>query len=168
MHLVNQDHPLLHQPSKLVDVTLFENDADVIKSIAVILAENIDKYQSYGISACQLGINMAIFATDTNGQMRVCVNPQVVAASVEMSQEKEGCLSFPGLHLSVRRPTGVVVRYLDINGKEVTEKLEGIEARVWLHEYDHTMGICFTDRVGKLSLSMAKKKLEKSKKRKQK
>ena len=54
---------------------------------------------------------------------------------------------------------------ISIEGEEITERLEGLEARVWLHEYDHCQGICFTDRVGKLSINMAKRRQAKKLKR---
>ena len=57
------------------------------------------------------------------------------------------------------------MRYKTIEGEEITERLEGLEARVWLHEYDHCQGICFTDRVGKLSINMAKRRQAKKLKR---
>ena len=117
------------------------------------------------MSAVQMGVDMSMFAMMTESQPKVCINPEIVAASFEMVLMEEGCLSFPGLHLQVRRPAGIVARYKTIEGQEVTERLEGMDARVWLHEYDHCQGICFTDRVSKLKLSMANKRLKKKSKR---
>ena len=70
------------------------------------------------------------------------------------------------LFLSVKRPRGIVVKYLDIFAKECTIELYDIDARCFLHEYDHLQGIEFTDRVSKLKLDRAKKKRFKIKKRK--
>ena len=74
---------------------------------------------------------------------------------------EEGCLSFPGLYFKVKRPSVVSVQYLDIEQKECIIKLEGLHARVFLHEYDHLQGITFDQRISKLRLEMAKKKQEK-------
>ena len=165
MTLINQDNPLLHQPSQLATESQLSDQCRELKPIAALLISNIHQHDAFGISACQIGIDLSMFAMVVDAQPRVCINPQIVAASSEMERELEGCLSFPGLHLKVNRPSEVVVRYHNLDGVEVTEHLSGLAARVWLHEYDHTIGTCFTDRVSKLSLSMAKKRLAKINKR---
>ena len=165
MHLVSSDNPILHRPSKPVMEEQLSNGGERLKPIAHELISSMKSHSAYGISACQLGIDLALFAMDVDGRIRICANPQIVASAVRMEKSEEGCLSFPGLYLRVNRPDAVVVRYHNIDGLEVTEQLEGLEARVWLHEYDHTQGICFTDRVSKLVLDMAKRKLAKNRKR---
>jgi peptide deformylase len=84
-----------------------------------------------------------------------------------MEKQEESCPSFPGLKLLITRPEAVAVRYNALDGTEITEKLEGAAARAWLHEYDHTQGICFTDRASRLHRNMAKKRLTKILKRSQ-
>ena len=74
---------------------------------------------------------------------------------------KEGCLSHLGLLLNIRRPKTLVAKFLDIDAKECIIEFSGIDARCFLHEYDHLQGIEFTDRVSKLKLNMAKKKQRK-------
>jgi len=163
--LVESTHQLLHQPATAVTDTQLTDYVNQLKPIASLLIETIIDKNALGISACQLGVDMAMFAMLVDDQMRICINPQIVAASFTMELMQEGCLSFPNLLLKVRRPSGVMVRYHNLEGQEITEKLEGLAARVWLHEYDHVNGVCFTDRVGKLSLNMAKKRLAKKIKR---
>jgi len=46
----------------------------------------------------------------------------------------------------------------DTNGKEQEAHLQGLMARVCLHEYDHMQGKVFTEHASKLKLHMAKKK----------
>lgn len=167
MQLVNNDHPLLHKPSQPVMAEQLENRGERLKPIASVLIKTMKEKDAYGISACQLGIDLSLFCMEVEGRMRVCANPQIVAASLDMERQEEGCLSFPGLRLAITRPDAVAVRYHDIDGNEVLEQLEGLEARVWLHEYDHTQGICFTDRASRLALQMARKKLAKRLKRNQ-
>ena len=164
MQIINQVDPLLHRPSQQLTPEQISNTNEV-KTVASLLIDCIYKKSAVGVSACQLGVDLAMFAMEVGGRMRVCVNPQVVAAAVDMEMQEERCLSYPGLVLKIKRPDSVVVRYLTIEGQEMTEQLDGLDARVWLHEYDHTMGICFTDRVSKLSINMAKKKLNKQMKR---
>lgn len=165
MQLVDKDHPILHKASTPVDEALLADNGTGLKPIAALLIDKIYAHNAVGISACQLGMDLAIFAIITEGQTRICANPQIVAALAEMRKDDEGCLSFPGLYLKVLRPYEVIVRYHNEHGKEVTEKIDGFTARAWLHEYDHTMGICYTDRVSKLALDMATRKLNKQRRR---
>lgn len=159
--LVESTAEILHRACAPVDDDKFLNDGAQIKPIAQLLVQKLYEQRALGISACQIGIDLSMFAIDINNNLKICINPQIVAAMAEMELGSEGCLSFPGIFLKVNRPAGVIVRYKDIDGKEITEELKGLEARAWLHEFDHTQGICFTDRVSKLKLSMAKKKYEK-------
>ena len=46
----------------------------------------------------------------------------------------------------VERPYGIEVSYQDYSGNKTTESLEGINARCWLHEYDHCQGITIRER----------------------
>jgi peptide deformylase len=116
------------------------------------------EFGGIGISACQLGIDASMFAIDTDDQVRVCINPTIDGSIIDKLVEgREGCLSFPGLELKIKRPSEILVRYRNLEGTEVVEKLDGLSARAWLHEYDHTQGICFTDRVSKLKLDIAKR-----------
>ncbi|MBN1768015.1 MAG: peptide deformylase, partial [Prolixibacteraceae bacterium] len=73
---------------------------------------------------------------------------------------EEGCLSIPGIFENVKRPSTIEVRYRDINFDVKEETLEGIEARIFQHEYDHLEGILFIDRIHKLKRKLINKKLQ--------
>lgn len=165
MTLVPHNHPILNKPSQAVSQDMLDNNGAALKPIASLLVDQINRHAALGISASQIGIDLAVFAISVDGQYRICANPQIVAASADMEKADEGCLSFPNLFIKVNRPCAVVVRYHNEHGKEVTEQLDGLTARAWLHEYDHTIGICFTNRVSKLSLAIAKRKLNKQNRR---
>lgn len=168
MKLVNSDDQLLKTPNKPVGEDLLSENGRGLKPLASLLMQKIIEHNALGISACQLGIDLALFAIEVNGTIKICANPQIVAAAAEMEKAEEGCLSFPNLYLKVNRPTAIIARYHNENGQEVTEQLDGLVARAWLHEYDHTIGICFTNRVGKLSLDLAKRKSTKKNRRRSK
>ena len=53
------------------------------------------------------------------------------------------------------------MNFLDIEGKNVTMLLEDLEARIFLHEFDHLEGITFDTRVSKFKLQMAKERQRK-------
>jgi peptide deformylase len=88
-------------------------------------------------------------------------NPELVEVSEEKVHLEEGCLSFPFLFLSITRPKSLVVKFQNEVGDYVNLKLDGISARVVLHELDHLNGVTF-DMVAKpLALKMAKRGREK-------
>jgi peptide deformylase len=122
-----------------------------------------------GLSANQVGLNAQVFVMKPylldNKTPFALFNPSIEQVTVNMLEEPEGCLSHPDLFLKVKRPRGVIVNYLDKNAKECTLELYDIDARCFLHEYDHLQGIEFTERVSKLKLSMARKKQKKLNKR---
>jgi len=89
------------------------------------------------------------------------INPVITAVSEETESGPEGCLSYPGLWLDVKRPVAISAKYFDRTGKERKIDLYNLDARCFLHEYDHLKGITFTDRVSKLKLDRARKKQQK-------
>ena len=118
------------------------------------------KYKGIGLAANQVGVDAQIFVMGEEKPITV-INPIITEVGPERVEMEEGCLSFPGLYFKVKRPSVVSVQYLDIEQKECIIKLEGLHARVFLHEYDHLQGITFDQRISKLRLEMAKKKQEK-------
>jgi peptide deformylase len=65
---------------------------------------------------------------------------------------EEGCLSIPGLYGDVERAAWLKVKGLDRKGRESTWEMEGMGARVVLHEVDHLDGVLFTDKVDAATL----------------
>ena len=118
------------------------------------------KYEGVGLAANQVGLDAQIFIMGEDKPLTI-INPMVTEVSTNQVEMMEGCLSFPGLFMKVKRPDTVGVKYLDTQQKECIIKLEGFHARVFLHEFDHLQGITFDQRVSKMRLDMAKKKQEK-------
>jgi len=77
----------------------------------------------------------------------------------------EGCLSRPNLWLMVTRPRVIKVKYFTFKGEEIKTTLNGYISRVFQHEYDHMIGIDFTQRVSKMKLERAIKKMKKDAKK---
>ena len=84
--------------------------------------------------------------------------PKIVFYSEKHAVHEEGCLTFPGFFVKIRRPEWIRVRFYDIDGKIQTESLNGIPARAFQHELDHLNGILFTQRANSYHLEKAKKK----------
>lgn len=119
-----------------------------------------------GFAANQMGFLYRVFAMNIGGTPKIYYNPEVIESGEELIAVEEGCLSFPGLLLKVKRPKNVTVRYQDRDGVVHTEELTGLASRCFQHELDHLDGVCFTDRVSKLTLDMAKKKRAKNERKK--
>jgi peptide deformylase len=77
----------------------------------------------------------------------ILVNPEIVKAEGEPTEEMEGCLSVGDIYGSVMRYPKVKVKAQDLDGKQVRLTATGFLARVLQHEIDHTNGVVFVDRV---------------------
>lgn len=160
MQLVKSPDPWLE---KKVDEFDFESlDAKAISDemISIMTEEG-----GIGLSANQVALNAQIFVMKPylleDKSPLTIINPQIESVTINTENMPEGCLSHPDLFLKVRRPRGIVAKYLDTAQKECTIELYDIDARCFLHEYDHLQGIEFTSRVSKLKLNMALKKKQK-------
>jgi len=122
-----------------------------------------------GLSANQVGLDAQVFVIKPylleDKTPFALFNPSIEQVTINMLEEPEGCLSHPNLFLKIKRPRGIVVNYLDRDAKECKIELYDIDARCFLHEYDHLQGIEFTQRVSKLKLDIARKKQKKISKR---
>jgi peptide deformylase len=80
-----------------------------------------------------------------------------------MVLDREGCLSYPGLFLTINRAEWIVAEYQDSQGNTKEVKIDGYLAKCFQHELDHLDGVCFVDRVSQMKLNLAMKKLRKVK-----
>ena len=124
------------------------------------------KYGGIGLSANQVGLPFRMFVAGGHPELEkgmaiAMYNPVIKSISDDTTMLKEGCLSFPFIFLAIKRPKDVVMSYTDTNGKEQEAHLQGLMARVCLHEYDHMQGKVFTEHASKMKLYMAKKKATK-------
>ncbi|MBE1298996.1 MAG: peptide deformylase [Alteromonadaceae bacterium] len=74
-------------------------------------------------------------------------NPKVINKAEETEKDWEGCLSIPGIRARVPRPIWVEVSYQNETGETNTIRLEQFLARVFLHEFDHLIGLSYLDNV---------------------
>ena len=139
----------------------FENPFMDPKALADQLWENMLHYKGVGLSANQVGIDAKVFVMGQDDFRLNVFNPQVLTLSPNLVAMKEGCLTWPGLFLSIRRPEFCVVSYYDETGENKKMKFEGLTARIFLHEMDHMVGIDFTQRASKLVLDRGVKARDK-------
>jgi len=161
--LLDNDNPILRVPlsglsEDLDRGTLTEN-----------LVETMRDYKGIGLSANQCGVMERVFVMYSDVKERKiisCYNPQILEYSENTVDMDEGCLTFPGLWLKVKRPQGIKVEFEDEMGTRQEYQLFGLEARIFQHEMDHMEGTDFTQKVSKLRLDIGlrrqKKMLKKS------
>ena len=160
------DPRLLMQIAPFMDDTLEQFGFADRKELSKVMYDNMVKYGGLGLSANQLGLPYRMFVMGghpqvEDGKVRTVFNPLINDVSPESINLKEGCLSFPFLFLSIKRPKWCSVRYTDENGEEIEETLHGMSARIFMHENEHMNGYVFTDLVSKLKLERAEKSKQK-------
>jgi len=120
-------------------------------------------HQGIGLAANQVGLGLRILTIDTGRQQFKVINPKIVKKSGSIKFE-EGCLSFPGINLEIKRAREVWVEFLDENNREKEIHAQGLLAVVFQHEIDHLNGILFIDRISFWKRLALKKELEAIKK----
>ena len=121
-----------------------------IRELVVDMAQTMAKGQGIGLAAPQVGVlrRVIVIHGDFKGQRILgLINPKITKMSREKEKDMEGCLSFPGIFLEIKRAKEIKVKGLDINGKKIILKAKGLLARVFQHEIDHLDGIVFYNRL---------------------
>lgn len=115
--------------------------------LAENLAETMQKKDGLGLAAPQVGVSQRIIAVQGEKGVLIFLNPRIVSKSRKKEIMEEGCLSFPGVFLKIKRPKEVEVAAQNIQGQEVSVKAAGLLARVLQHEIDHLAGKLIIDRL---------------------
>ena len=157
MNLVPETHKLL---STRLDNFDFQNPPLDPVQLSYDLVATMRARRGLGLSANQVGLPYRVFTMEAKPAL-ACFNPVVVDVSEELVELEEGCLSYPGLIIKIKRPRHIKVRYTEPNGNVVTKKFTGMSARCFLHEHDHMEGVNFLSRVSELKRSMATKRYQK-------
>lgn len=157
-------HETLVQQSELWNFSI-DQDAEALESAMI---EFMTKANGIGLAANQIGIAKRVFVMGSNNipgfpAPFAVFNPRIIESSKEEVLDDEGCLSYPGLFLKVKRPSWVVVEYQNSKGDIIEAKYDGYLSKCFQHELDHLDGVCFVDKVSQLKLQLAMKKLKKVK-----
>ncbi len=137
---------------------------DEIKLVQDMI-ETMYKAPGVGLAAPQIGVSKRIMVTDTTSgekkdRLFTIFNPDIVDTEGEQFEE-EGCLSIPGFSATVVRPRKIVLRGLDINGKELILEGSDLLARAFSHEMDHLDGKFFLDHLSFIKRDMIKRRIKK-------
>lgn len=108
------------------------------------LVEVMYAYDGIGLAANQIGIGLSAIAIRGWPENFVMFNPRIVHMDKDAwDLKEEGCLSFPGLVVKVKRSTDIRVRFEAPNGQTFTKRYTGMTARTIQHEIDHLNGVLF-------------------------
>lgn len=131
--------------------------------------ETMHNAEGIGLAAPQIGLPIRLVVIDLDvlsedfpefkDYRKVYINAHILEGSDETDAMEEGCLSLPGVHEKVTRPSRIHVKYMDENFVEHDEWVEGYLARVMQHEFDHLEGKVFVDRLSPLRRQMNKNRL---------
>jgi peptide deformylase len=150
---------------KCADVQVFDEG---LRKLVADMTDTMYAANGAGLAAIQVGVPIRMFIIEAevaggaaNDPALVFCNPEIVEISEEAQTGDEGCLSFPGVFVPVKRGMRARVRAQDAEGK--TFEIEGVElfGRALQHESDHLIGRLLIDMVGPVKREIIKRKMKK-------
>lgn len=147
LQLIKYPNPLLSEKSKKISII-----DDSIKKLAADMAETLVSYgddheKGVAIAAIQVGVPIRMTVIKEENGYLPLINPEIVKGSKAYLEDMEGCMSVPKKYGKVKRYEKLKVRGLNIDGKKIEIKAEGLTARILQHEIDHMNGKLFLTHV---------------------
>ncbi len=99
-----------------------------------------------GLAGNQAGLDLSLIVIEVENHTFKLINPRIVKKE-GLIKFREGCLSFPGLELDIKRADRIWVSAQDEQGKPVKIEAKGFLSVIFQHEIDHIGGIAFIDRI---------------------
>lgn len=130
------------------------------------MAETMYGAPGVGLAATQVDVHKRVIVmdiSDTHDELRVFINPQLVAKEGEAENE-EGCLSVPGYYDRVTRAARIRVRAQNEHGKHFELDADELLAVCIQHEMDHLVGKVFVDYLSPLKRARLSSRLKKKQK----
>lgn len=160
LEIIKYGNPILSKKAEEIKTINKE-----IEEFAQRMLQTMYAAPGVGLAAPQVNRSIQLITVDlSRGENSkdsiILANPELVSQEGEIELE-EGCLSIPDIQERVLRPSRVVIKGMDLEGKEKIIEAEGLLARVFCHEIDHINGTLFIDRLSPLKKSLIRKKLKK-------
>lgn len=168
--------PILEVPDPRLRVISkpVETIDDELRTLVADMFETMYAAPGIGLAAIQVNVPKRLLVIDLQEQAdedgkpirdpRVFINPEFYDPADATSTYNEGCLSVPDQYADVERPAAVNVRWMDLDGVQHDERIEGMLATCLQHEMDHLQGILFIDHLSRLKRDMVLRKLNKLRK----
>jgi peptide deformylase len=135
--------PVLKRKAKPVDA--FDDD---LRALIPAMFQTMYAEPGIGLAAPQVGVSRRLMVVDVPDGERsrplVLINPEIIEKKGRISSD-EGCLSFPGLQVTIPRAAWVKVKALNERGLPVAVEGEGLFGRCLQHEMDHLDGVLMID-----------------------
>lgn len=151
--MIRLDPQYLHNKAKRCLWHNFEKDKKMYQMLSAQMIELMIAEHGLGLAANQVGMNLQMFVMKReNGDKIACFNPEVVKVGTDWhgdvmwSDFEEGCLSYPDVHYKILRPRTITAKWTNYQSTDVVQDLTDMEARCFLHEFDHCQGITFEQR----------------------
>ncbi len=133
--------PVLRQKTKKVSSI----DRSVKKLIADMRETMHAEPGRVGLAAPQVGVSLRVTVIGLPEEEDIIlINGQIVRRKGKRLVN-EGCLSIPGYVGELYRAETVTAKGLDIKGKAIRIKAEGLLAQALEHEIDHLNGVLYID-----------------------
>ena len=145
MHLDRKLKLRIYPDSVLRETAFPVKDINIeIHDLIEDMAELMYRHEGIGLAAPQVGVLQQIIIADDDGRKLSLINPAIVEEDGEDFLE-EGCLSLPGIWVNIRRSSTVLIKYINLEEKEIQREYSGLVARIIKHEIDHLNGIIILD-----------------------
>lgn len=160
LEIVTIGNPVLNRKADRI-----KNIDQRVHDLAQKMVKTMHSAPGIGLSAPQVNQSIQLITVDisvgeNNLDLIVLANPEILHKEGETVLE-EGCLSVPGINEKVTRPYRVVIKGIDLDGKEKIIEAEDLLARIFCHEVDHVNGKLFIEHLSPLKKSLIRKKLQK-------
>ena len=154
-------HSELFEKLEVIDKKYIKSDT--FSQIGSSMLEILKKRKGIGLSANQVGLPFRMFVTDID-EPKIYINPRITKMSDKMCESQEGCLSLPGVYITLDRHEKITVEYEDVRGETQSEEVTGLLGYCIQHELDHLNGILMINRLNDYHKNKALKQLHKFKK----
>ena len=160
MKIVQYPHPALRHKADPVTSISKELHLQVGTMFELMYAN-----EGLGLAAQQIGATNRVLVMNFAGDPEekdeeyVAINPVIIEMKGTI-EDREGCLSFPGLFSKVRRAKTVKVQAYNLKGELYEMTASELPARVWQHEIDHLDGVLFIDKMGMLGRLNSRRAIE--------
>ncbi len=135
--------PVLRKKTKRV--------SSIDKSIKKLIADMRETLHAdagrVGLAAPQVGVSLRITVIGLPEEEDIILINGEIIRRKGRRLVTEGCLSIPGYVGQLYRAESVTAKGLDIKGKPIRIKAEGLLSQALEHEIDHLNGVLYVDRL---------------------
>jgi len=141
--IITYPNPILEKKAqKIADLKNPE-----IKELILDMLETMENHpEAVGLAAPQVGKSVSLCIIKLEEKTHILINPKIKSKSWKKETREEGCLSFPGKFIPVKRNAKVKVEAEDRKGDKIILKGEGLFGRALQHEIDHLNGILYIEK----------------------